>query len=385
MKKNLLFSAVALAVAATAVADETDWVDITPSAYDFANATEIPVIINGAETGAGVWNLGAGVWSKVQQYYNNGLIILNGNGRDNIEAVKNAMSIVDLGGTAGKVFAYTKNDATINEALAEYGVESTIATSTIAAYDHLCWYSDPERTPEETPIRVSMEITFHSEDALMTSGSADGIMKAYINTDQIGVTPTQDDASTAESKKLQRGEFAKRWDEVAKEGRVPEADLDENMENDEGLFEWNPERWLVYEFDCTLPKGDDQVESYGPLFVKMELPGSAGSYTMFIRNIKFYSISENEPDVYDNSRPRVWKYYTVGKSASVDNVAADLTAESKLTFTVNGNDVTFSEGADVYTVAGQKVAAAAAGKAVTLGKGIYVANANGKSVKVAVK
>ncbi|MDE6303862.1 MAG: hypothetical protein K2M01_03465, partial [Paramuribaculum sp.] len=56
-----------------------------------------------------------------------------------------------------------------------------------------------------------------------------------------------------------------------------------------------------------------------------------------------------------------------------------------LNVTVNGNTVSFTENAEVYAVSGAKVAAVAAGESVELAAGFYVAAANGKSVKFAVK
>lgn len=381
MKKTLLLSAVALVMAANVMADEDQWVDITPSAYNFAEATEIPTIISASSYGTGVWNLSAGIWEKVKDNYNNGLIILNGNGRDNLDKAKAAMSIVDLGGTCGKVFAYNKGDGTINDALAALGISANLQQNSWC-YDHLCWYSDPEKTPEETPIRVSMEINIHSSNADITNGANTGIMKAYINTDQIGVTPTQDDATVAENKCVKRGEFTKRWDEVAKEGLVPESDLDESAENDEGLNEWNPERWLQYEFDCYLPKGDDAVASYGPLFVKMELKGDCSVSTLFIRNIKFYQLPDGDQD-YTNPRARVWKYYTVG--GSTEGITEVSNSDKQLQLSVNGNEVTCSENANIYTLSGAQVASVHAAQAARLAKGAYIVSANGKSAKVLVK
>lgn len=382
MKKTLLLSALALVVSANVLADENDWVDITPSAYNFNAATEIPVVINAADYGTAQWNLSAGIWSKIKENYNNGLIVVNGGARNNFTAAKAGMQIVDLGGTCGKVFAFCRNDASVNDDLKAHGVDANLTVYGGGTYDHLCWYSDPELTKEEVPVRVSVEINFHSTDALLTGNGSDAIMKAYINTDQIGQVPN-DDASTAEAKKVLRNEFAKRWDEVAKEGRVNEAELDEAYENDEGNLEWNPERWLVYEFDCYLPKGDADVESYGPLFVKMELPGSGANTTMFVRNFKFYNVSESEEGLYDNARPRVWKYYTVGGSTNgINDVNA---ADRDFSVSVNGNELTVSDLANVYTVGGSQVATVGAAQSVSLAKGVYVVNANGTSKKVVVK
>lgn len=371
----------ALVMAGNVMADESEMRDITPSAYNFATATEIPNIISAETYGTGEWNLSAGIWQKIKDNYNNGLIVLNGSGRGSYEQQKAAMQIVDLGGTCGKVFAYNKCDGDVNTDLAALGITADIPQAAWA-YDHLCWYSDPEKTEENTPVRVSMEINIHSSSKRITSDAAKGVFKAYINTDQIGVTPTQDDATVAENKVVTLGEFTKRWDETFKEGSVAESELEETAENDEGLAEWNPERWLTYEFDCYLPEGDDAVASYGPLFIKMELKGDMCGSTLFMRNLKFYHITDADKN-FDNPRTRVWKYYTVG--GSTEGINTVNASDKELQVSVNGNEITTNEGASIFTASGAKVANVAAAQTVSLGKGLYIVNANGKSAKVVVK
>lgn len=381
MKKTLLLSLVALAVSANVMADEDDWRDITPAAYNFNQATDIPNIVSAATYGTGQWNLSAGIWQKVKDEYKDGLIVLNGSGRDDLAGTKAAMSILDMGGTCGKVFAYNKSDGDVNADLQKLGISADLKQAGWA-YDHLCWYSDPDKTEELTPVRVSMEINIHSSNSRITSNAALGVMKAYINTDQIGVTPVQDDATVAENKVVTLGEFTKRWDEAAKEGRVADSELDETAENEDGQAEWNPERWMLYEFDCFLPEGDADVTSYGPLFVKMELKGDFCGSTLFIRNLKFYHLTDGEQN-YDNPRTRVWKYYTVG--SSTEGITEVSNSDKDLQLSVNGNEVTVNENANIYTLSGAQVASVSACQAARLAKGAYIVSANGKSAKVLVK
>lgn len=389
MKKSLLFLAAAT-VAVSAIAQ--DLVDITPARYNFTTATKLPNII--ANTGGNEWNLSAGFYTpEIAAQNEDGLLIINGNGKSLLESgMRNGMSLINLGGTCGQVFAFCRADNSVNEALAAAGVKNANLVSYGGqSYDHLCWMGDARQPQSDNGkagadmagvhnrIRISMELNVHSSDAHMTANAAAGVMKAYMNTTQIGVTPENDNV-IADTKKITLGEFARRWDEVAKEGNVPEGDLDEAESNDEGLMTWNPERWLVYEFDTYLPKTDGDGTSYGPLFIKMELPGSGNGSTIFFRNIKFQVVPDGAPGVEDNARPRVWRYYTLGDAAGVGNVAADA-----VSYTVNGQSATFANGAQIYSIAGARVAQAAPGQAVSLAKGLYVATSNGKTVKVVIK
>lgn len=66
----------------------------------------------------------------------------------------------------------------------------------------------------------------------------------------------------------------------------------------------------------------------------------------------------------------------MGKPAGLNKITND----NNFTFSVNGNAVTFSANAEVYNMAGAKVADVVATKAVNLPSGIYVARA-GENVK----
>lgn len=389
MRKSLLFLASA-AIAVSALAD--DLVDITPARFKFTKATELPVII--ANTGSGQWNLSAGFYTEeIAAQNKEGLVIVNGGGRTNIDAVRGGIQLVNLGGTCGQVFAFVRGDKTINEDLTALGIKNVNLTSYDGStYDHLCWMGGDNMPQSDNGkaganmadvhnrIRVSVELNVHSSSALMTEKASEGVMKSYMNTTQIGVTP-EGDNNIAEAKKITLGEFARRYDEVAKEGLVEEGDLDEPASDDDGLMSWNPERWMVYEYDTYLPKTDANGTTYGPLFIKMELPGSGNGSTILIRNVNFYVVPDGAPTADDNARTRRWKYYTLGEnqSAAVEGI------NNNLSVNVAGNAVTFGGDAQVYSTSGARVASAAAGQAVTLAKGLYIATSNGKSVKVLVK
>lgn len=390
MKKTLLFLAVS-AIAATAMAD--DLVDITPSRYKFTKATALPNII--ANPGSGVWNLSAGFYtSEIAAKNEGGLLIINGNGRTNLETgMRDGISLVNLGGTCGQVFAFCRADNDVNADLEAAGVKGVNLVSYAGqSYDHLCWMGDAQMPESDNGkagvnmkdvhkrVRVTIEFNVHSSKALMTANASSAVMKAYMNTTQIGVTPEGDNV-IADTKKVTLGEFSRRWDEVAKEGLIEDNQIDEPETDDNSLMSWNPERWMVYEYDTYLPKTDGNGVSYGPLFIKMELPGTGNGSTLFIRDIKFSIVPDGAATADDNARKRRWRYYTLGATSGVENVAAN----NNFSVSVNGNDVTFGANADVYSIGGARVANVEAGKTISLSKGLYVATSNGKAVKVVVK
>ena len=153
-------------------------------------------------------------------------------------------------------------------------------------------------------------------------------------------------------------------------------------EDENGNLIWDPNRWLVYEFDTWCPE-DDGATVFYPIRLKMEIAQpNLGGATIFIKEVKFSKVTENEAPIFGT---RAREYKTLKIAPKTSSVAENLIPESHLNYTINGNNVTFNDNAEIFTVSGAKVAEAVAGVSVELAKGFYVATTGAKSVKLVVR
>lgn len=378
MKNLLLLSAAVLFSAATVMATDTD---ITPKAYDYNNATSFsycPSVGMGANFNL---NYSVPLFTALNgtEYWNDGLVAVSGGSfLSHIDALTAGTSIVDLGGTTGKVLCISGMNSTINDELKElYGVDMNIPSCTSSmAWFNINWFTDPNNTPKmdagsslfpSTTIRVRIHLNVYT-NSIATNTAA--INSAYCVDDQNNVKPSG--SNTAEGVALNTDEFGKFWDDLPSEGLE---------EDDEGLPFWNPAQWMVYEYD-TFCKTDEDGVTYGPLRIKMEMNATTlASSTIFIKKIEFIEKTENS-DPIGLTRTKTYEYFTLAPSpAGVSSATVDNAPE----YTINGQAVTFTEDAVVYSLSGSVVAEAEAGVAQTLNKGFYVAKVGDKGVKFVIR
>ena len=361
-------------VTGTMFADEED---ITPKAYIYNDWTTSTFTFDGFYDTA---NPSAPIWTTVDgdNLYNNGLVIAVGGQMTTAyqDIVASAVSIVDLGGTVGKVFAISGAQSNINTALYNlYGVEMDIPLASSGMnWFNIDWFSDPNNTPtgDTNVIHVRLTMNMYSN----TFSTATPIDKCYPMDNQNNVQPSG--SNTAENVSVSTVTFCKWWDEGTDD--CVEGDYEED---DDGGYIWNPERWLVYEFDCTMPASDDDGTAYIPFRIKTEmLADPLLTSTLFVKDVEITYESGGTLN-YTTTRNRTWEYYTLSPAASgITSVTSDGTQNL---YRVNGNEVSFTDGAQIYTTSGALVGTAAAGESTTLGKGFYVANVGGKGVKFVVK
>lgn len=367
MKKVVLLAAMALIGTGALLAQE----DITPAAYKFYQADELVPIyphgIHGANL-QGINSTGdlpgnASTWTVLEadKYWKDGLLIIGGGQYWNHEAghfgnVCAGLQLVDLGGEIGKCFTFNDANSNVVEALKAatgYDYEITAKTGGTFTWGNLNFFMDPKNTPYTKANKIEVKITYNVYANNYGNGD-NAVNTVQPKTMENGMRPS-DSANAA-------------W--TAGDNWVEDPDTEE--------FVWDPTRWCEYTFITDAPDGSDEGKTYLPMRIAINYPGGIAGKTIFIREIRFTAIS---PDaIVTNSATKNFITLHPGKPSS--GVKGIESADNNFTFSVNGNTISFSAAAEVFNMAGAKVAQ---GKEVTLAKGLYVARVGGKAAKVLVK
>lgn len=377
MRKTLLLSALALA----AVAGKADVVDVTPAAYNFDSGLEVPFVDTYAVDPASLpWNPSAYFCQKYPDQYKDGLIILIGPQFKNANAYGNFVEgtkIVDLGGEVGKVLCFGGTGSNAQAALKARGLEVNLPTydnGTNPGYMIPLWHSDPQVTDAmangvERACRVQIVLNVYENAASATATH----FQPYF---QSGSNGTNGDNETP-NRAVFSTDFCYNWGEIESEDHRIDfetaADDDKDIytvdegdefasQADENGYVWNPNRWMVYEYDHMFGNAPEEgsVESEGPVKIKMEMPELSGA-TVFIKSVKFLMKDENEEAIPALTRRKTWTYMNIGTGA-VEALAADNNAP-----------------VEMYNLNGVRVAAD------TTVPGIYVRRQGNTATKVVVK
>jgi hypothetical protein len=382
MKKLLLIAALAMTVSSSVFAITEE--DITPAGYSFSKLTTFaasPFTFTGANIGVPVWTT-----CKGADNYHDGMLVIGGGQFANTAQpyYKDAcagISIVDLGGEVGKVFAMSGVNSKVNDKLKElYNVDMQIPSCTGSLnWFNLNWFTDPNNTPKSAtaagangvPTDCNIRVRLVMNVFANTLGETNAIVnKSYAVSDQGGINPVND--NTAAKTEIFSGEFCKYY---ADDPTTPEEDANGNLI-------WDPTRWLVYEFDTWCPANSEDGTTFSPLRLKMEFnQGNFASATVFIKEISFSKITDNDAPIV-NTRSHTWKTYQLTPATGIQRVTSD---NGTVQFTKEGNNVKFAAPTTVYTADGRKVAEAKEGANVGLNSGIYVAKSGKSNVKFVVK
>lgn len=345
--KSLLLSAAAMLTAFGAYAQN----DITPDRFKFANQPEGEYKINYFNSGA---NIPTG-WQLPIEHSDAGYLVLAGApGKlgqseevptSNMgQSIQKMTTIVDLGGEVGKVLCVKGPNSNY-----ENGAEKLSGAD--IGWFNFNFFSPYSKTPistsdaDQKPIRVRMVFSIVHN----TQTSADEMFKL--------ATSTLANNQTNFGGLFSAGDF-----QLLDEEGEPVLDEEWNAQYD-------PTRWMVYEFDCTVG-----TEAGNPTRVKMEFSNGVWMEgAVLIKELKFMTEPVGEP---------VEREYVTYKPGDVASVA-DLLKEDA--FTVSGDQVTFNAAGEVYGLNGMKVATAKAGETVQLNAGFYIVRANGESSKLIVK
>ncbi|MDE6270734.1 MAG: hypothetical protein K2M12_07795 [Muribaculaceae bacterium] len=380
MKKFLLLASAALIGSGAMVAEE---IDVTPKNYHFNEATALPIFNHGVH-GANIQgitstnDITAPIWENINgdEQYNNGLLVIGGGQYWNHENgyydnVVNGLQLVDLGGEVGKVLAWVGADMDINQVLKDATGEDYNITAKCTGslnWGNLNFFTDPKNTPTKQDGFIRTTITYQVVapvvDGVVAAGNA--VNNVQFKTNENGMTAY---ANTA-------------WNAPQNFG------YDEDEEEDV----YDPSCWIEYTLEgyCPDTETDDAGapvgNNYFPMRATLNFPGDiAGNIAFFIKDITFTLVTEGEPvhaaGAVGTDALMVKKTYNMGTPAGLKDIVAD----KNFTFSVNGNTVTFSANAEVYSIAGAKVADAAATKGVNLPAGLYVARVGEKAQKFVVK
>lgn len=399
MKKILLLAAAASMAASAMAADvfpkasEMDGVDLTPAGYAFT--TYDKEFVGYTATDVLPWNMNVN-WYRdnyvaKDQTIGDGLIVVTGgqvyNKAENIAVLSEATKIIDMGGTVGKVYCLNFSGSNFPAKYKELtGADLQIGEAIAGAQPLLFWHFDhtklekylgqKKNDADWMPLRVRMEVNIYANK----QSSKGNYWKAYVNDDQNNVRPADKEDNAAGDILVDPAEFAYRWCEKDPTSPTDAAIWDEGP--NKGAGEWNPNRWLVYEWDINVAAPETEEELFkGNIRIKNEIPGGANhdSFTVLIRGIYLYAPANESREYIYAKRPRTWNTYEVGPAtgAGVKDVEA-----ADFQFSVNGGTATFSAPAQVYNLSGALVAE---GTAANLSKGLYIAKSGSKTVKLVVK
>ena len=347
MKKLLLIVATAF-VALSVNAQELE--DITPAGYDFGSKEVGQLTIQEFLTGANQ----SAYFMQNSDKYDEGLFFVCGGQFANpaqtyAADLQAGVSIVDLGGDAGKVWCVSGMNSTINDVLKEkFGVDlggrRSIGPHNWFNFD---WATDPQNTPTTNDkdkvfnIRCRLVLNIFAND--MREGN-----------DLINHVYCMDDANNQHP----AGSQSTKGNNVSTGSTVAFDEFGDPLEVD-GALVWDPNSWLVLEWDANCPVGDEGAQ-YAPLRIKMEMNnGNLQGATMFIKEISFFKVEDNEEPIISEVK-KSYETYTVSPTTAIKSIA-------------HGEN---GVGRQMYTISGIKV------NPENARNGIFIQKNAGKTVKV---
>ena len=269
--KTLLLLAVLAGTPFSGYAEE----DITPSRYLFTEQAVGSFTVNATNAGA---NPPAG-WTVPVDNFNNGYLVLAGGpavftGLTAAQpaAIQEGLNIVDLGGTIGKVLVLRGKSST-------YSAGTAMGAGYNGAWFNMNFYADKTKTPTikqfvdegmttaeataKATVRVRLVFSI-AENVISSTGSFLG--KFYTSNAQNNTSPTDFNThSPFPSDAFQATD-----------------ELGDPLPNDEGEAYYDPTKWMLYEFDTTVP------EPAGlPNRLKIELTATTGNGTLLIKELRF--------------------------------------------------------------------------------------------------
>jgi len=344
MKKNLLLTVALMGASAFAMAQT----DITPSGYKWNETGVVPTISTVAFKGSNP-TVPAFSTFNGESEYNQGLIGVDGppNGNLNFESVKAGLSIVDFGGTVGKVLAI--RGAACNNVETDLqtatGREITVAKMSAATtWFDLNFFTDPNNTPTSSQagtelatdnyIHVKLVFNLYTDDQTSTQES---------NTEAANITnilcPNNANGIKPQGGATGGSIYAYNFFKVETEGEYAgQAAYDE-----EGKAQWDATRWMVYEFDTWCPKADDE-NTYAPLRVKLSFNGWANfsTETLFIKELSFTKCSGTpEMDCY-TAASKTYETLTIGEATGIQDVDTAVKVQDSPKYNLAGQRVSDS-------------------------------------------
>ena len=365
--KNLLILAFVMLTSISVMAQD----DITPARYIFANQPVGQYKLDAANAGA---NPPAG-WTLVTTNFTDGLVVLAAGPAiatsltaPQVAGLQTGLNIVDMGGTVGKVLC-------IQGINSNYKAGPLMGSGYAGAWYNLNFYFDKTKspvvadlvlgglTPAEALIKGTMRvrIVFSIAENVIRPGASQ-LSKFYTSNFANNTSPALADVpSIFPSDAFQ----------------ATDANGDP-LANGSGEAYYDPTKWMVYEFDCSIPE-----VSGNPTRLKMEFDGATTmTGTVLIKEIKITKNQTGSPVTRQIVR------YTPGPTGVINPKIAN----QELHTQVEGKKVTLlhlteQTKVSVYTINGQLIKTLLANtynNTFELNSGIYIVKAMDKTSKVAI-
>lgn len=349
MKKLLLFGALGLLFVGNIFAGGRD---VTPKNYHFYEANKMPM----SNVHVAASNFSAGAFESINgaEQYDNGLIAFTYNSFSMSPGIINSgLQLVNLGGEVGQVLCFAGYESTINEALkSATGYDYNIKTANnYGGWYNLNFFTTPTDTPSTGIIRVKITCNIWHENYDTDKDIISGVC-AYNN--DIASLPDGDDISGS--------------------GISAGACFSATTS---GAMEYDASKWLTYEWDVPSP-----AVANAPMFIKVSLSSKLKDSAIFIRDISLTHHSDIN-SVHQNAGERIISYRTLRPGNPQSSV--EYIDNNQTPYTIDGNAITFSTPAAIYSITGQLIARASAGKATRLARGIYIATIASKAIKFIIK
>ncbi|MDD4428822.1 MAG: T9SS type A sorting domain-containing protein [Paludibacter sp.] len=265
MKTKILLLSIVMVLFGAVVSAQ---VDITPSRYVFADQPVGQYVVDAVNAGA---NPPVG-WAAPSENFNNGYFVLAGGpavftSLDAVQpaAIREGINIVDLGGDVGKVLVMRGKTST-------YNVGTPMGSGYAGAWFNLNFYMDKNITPVAENIRV--RLVFSIVENVIGQEKVSAFKQFYISNSQNNTSPT--DYTT-------HSPFPSTYFQATDE-------LGDPLVNDDGEAYYDPKKWMVYEFDASVPE-----VAGNPARLKIDITGTAGNMTLFIKEIKFTKNATGDP------------------------------------------------------------------------------------------
>ena len=388
MKKLLLLACTGLLCAGSMLAEET-----ALTTYDY-NSTEWTKTYN-VDFDYAAYGAANIPWTTVSSDFQSDgtgyVVIQGGAGLDYTNAAASVM-LLNFGGEVGTVWcmngansglsdylnankgtSFGKTVTWIEDGEEKTGTVTALNAATCTTFFNLYWFIDPEEySSSQYAVRARVYLN---------------LFKGKVKTDDEGNTSYEfvsDDTNVLNTYIAGYGNSKGKTPSDAPSGGYT---LSSSIFADDNGG-WDPSKWYVYEFDFYGNGSDDALALYVPFAAN-----ALDEYALFIKKIEFVTLStventtENGTYYYDSSTYSMntvtYTYnFTETNTTGITAIEADA---AEPCYTVNGQDVTFENGAQIYSVSGALVGVAQPGETTTLSKGFYVARVGNQGVKFAIQ
>ncbi|MCH5234543.1 MAG: hypothetical protein J1E16_04555 [Muribaculaceae bacterium] len=275
--------------------------DITPANYKFQEGGILPIHPQGY-IGTGNANVPAGAWNSVKDYWDDGLMVVSSAGlnQNQHDGFVNSWNYIDFGGQVGRVACYINNTskvkadlANLNKTKGEAYWDDLNQNTEAFGGGALNFYLDPEKTPTEGYIHAKLVFNVNDLDESAKDNQNNVVGNVIIQ--NFGVI---------DDKNL--GKIKYNNSEITIN---PLAGTKVNVLKNEFTTngEWDPTKWMTYEFDFKLDSNTTNYIGNLPVRIKLSFQGnqSNNSTAIFFKEISFTNVTDGEPTMMGKAYQKV--------------------------------------------------------------------------------